>query len=134
MYLKALVIPTVTLYHYWKASSIGRHESLPPTAGGGIFTFPDMLLGKARYILPAAILSISHILSAFAHNMRSTNICPLMVFSANVVPWLQFLAVALDAWALFAIYSLAETAYKASLAPKSIGYTLLVRTQVISHM
>ncbi len=67
-----------------------------------------LLHGKARYILPAAILSIAHILSASARNVRSTNICPLSVFSANVVPWLQLLAVALDAWTFSTTYFLAS--------------------------
>lgn len=134
MYLKALVIPAVTLYYYWKGSSIGQHETLPPTAGGGTLIFRHVLHGKTRYILPAAILSIAQILSTSAHNVRSTNICPLTVFSANVVPWLQLLAVALDAWAFSATYFLAETAHKASLAPTSIGYTLLVRIQVIPQL
>lgn len=132
MYHKALVIPAVTLCYYWKASSTGQHEALRSVAGRCLLIFHDVLQGKARFILPAAILSIAHILLASAQNVRSTNICPLVVFSANAVPWLQLLAVALDAWTISATYFLAETAYKAPLAPASVGYTLLVRIQLIS--
>lgn len=134
MYLKALVILAVTLYYYWKASSTWQHGALPPTIGRGSRIFHDILHGKARYILPAAILSIAYILSASAHNVRSTNICPLTVFSAKAVPWLQLLAVTLDAWTSSATYFLVETAYKASLAPTSIGYTLLVRFRLFSQL
>ena len=133
IYLKALVVLAVTLYYYWKASSTGQHGALPNPVGRGTLIFHDLLHGKAKYILPAAILSIAHIISASSHDVRSTTVCPLTVFSANVVPWLQFLAIALDAWMFFASYILAETAYKASAAPESIGYTLLVRIQIISQ-
>lgn len=134
MYPKALVILAVTLYYYWKASSTWQHGALPPKTGRVPRIFHDVLDGKARYVSPAAILSIAYILSASAHNVRSTNICPLMVFSANAVPWLQLIAVALDAWTFSATEFLAETAYKASLAPASIGYTLLVRFRLFSQL
>lgn len=60
--------------------------------------------GRARYLLPAAILSGASILSSYhANALRSTYICPHFASAQRIVPALQTLAALLDCYVLVSI-------------------------------
>lgn len=86
--------------------------------------------GKAKYILPAALLTVASILTSLGtDSVRSTYICPQ--FARKIVPFLQIVGALIDSFVLVSIENVirrmkANNATADAAVPKVVGSVLVV--------
>lgn len=86
--------------------------------------------GKAKYILPAVLLTVASILTSFGTDaVRSTYICPQ--FAGKIVPFFQIMGALIDSFVLVSIENVirrtkANNATADAAVPKVVGSVLVV--------
>lgn len=131
MHWKGFVLFLVAIYDY-----LYIQNRYPPTVENIHDTgLKPTSHGKARYVLPAALLSVAGILTSFGtDDVRSTYICPQL--AGKVVPILQIIGVLLDSFVLISIENVlriarANNAGTSVVVPKVVGSVFLVSRLVI---
>jgi hypothetical protein len=110
--MQPFLAPVLALYHSLRHPSQRQYPAW--SADSRPRTFVDRILnfvydGSTRYILPAALLSMSSFLVLVkTSTLRSTFICPIANSSATTIPTLQFLGFLIDCIVVQAVYRLID--------------------------
>ena len=127
MRTQGILAVALTLYEYHHRQKGAPLDAAALTNDGLSSFFRELVYGKARYILPAVLLTLAHTTLAFAYTAKSTYICPLATFWATSARWLQVLGILLDAWIVVSVLKLLQEASDSQSATIRLSQIFLVR-------